>query len=183
MLRTVPIERLTALAARLLARLEQRRQSKQSTPAHPARAHIHETATIGERAADALAAFVGSWKFVIWQNVFVLVWILINVVAMFGFHADPYPFILLNLMFSWQASNTGPILQLASNRQAQRDRMRDDTEAAEVEQLFQINQQQLTILEQQNAILALLKAHTAQATTSTATPRKPGRPKKETTAA
>ena len=117
-------------------------------PVHPRRAAIHEDMTFGERAAEHLASAVGSWRFVIWQNVIVACWIIFNLVAVFGFRFDPAPFILLNLLFSWQASNTGPILQLTSNRQAQKDRMRDDTEAQEVDTLVALLQQNTALTEQ-----------------------------------
>lgn len=67
---------------------------------------------------------------------------------MVGFlrHWDVYPFILLNLLFSTQAAYAAPIIMMSQNRQAQKDHLRDDHEAAEVEVLFQINRQQLEIL-------------------------------------
>src|SRR5207245_7272003 len=57
-----------------------------------------------------------------YMTVFVIVWIAINVVGVFGFRWDPYPFILLNLFFSTQASYAAPLILLAQNRQADRDR-------------------------------------------------------------
>jgi len=81
-----------------------------------------EQATSGERLADAIASWIGSWKFLIIQTIIVLLWVGLNLVGI-GLHWDPYPFILLNLMFSVQAAYTGPILLLASNRQNQKDRM------------------------------------------------------------
>jgi uncharacterized membrane protein len=58
---------------------------------------------------------------VVWVRV-VLLWVGLNLVGI-GLHWDPYPFILLNLMFSVQAAYTGPVLLLAGNRQSQKDRM------------------------------------------------------------
>lgn len=82
----------------------------------------HEASlSTGERFADNLARWVGSWPFVIWQNVAVSAWMLVNILA-WVMQFDPYPFILLNLVFSWQAANTGPILQMTANRAAERDR-------------------------------------------------------------
>jgi uncharacterized membrane protein len=66
--------------------------------------------------------------------------------------------ILLNLVFSTQAAYASPLILMAANRSASKDRMRDDHEAEEVDQLFQINQQQLLILQQQSAILEALHA-------------------------
>jgi uncharacterized membrane protein len=121
------------------------------------RAHIHESVTLGDRVADKIAAGVGSWRFIIISNALVLLWVLINFTVVL-LRWDPYPFILLNLVFSWQAFNTGPILQKTQNRQAERDRKRDDHEAQEVEELFKIQLEQVKILNQQSEILELLKA-------------------------
>ena len=109
------------------------------------RKHIHMPHGSGERAADGVAAAVGSWTFVITQTVIVTLWIIVNIV---GFIArwDPYPFILLNLLFSTQAAYTAPIIMMSQNRQSTKDRVRDDHEAEEIEFLYAINQQQLEIL-------------------------------------
>jgi uncharacterized membrane protein len=82
--------------------------------------HI-ERSTIGQRLADTVANGMGSWKFIIFQSVFVAVWMLINIVAYFK-HWDPYPFILLNLLFSTQAAYAAPIIMMSQNRQNDRDR-------------------------------------------------------------
>lgn len=109
------------------------------------RKHIHQQRTFGERAADVVAAGMGSWTYIIGQTVFIILWMTLNTLA-FIHHWDGAPFILLNLIFSIQASYAAPILQLSGNRQAAKDRMRDDHEADEVDLLFRINQQQLEIL-------------------------------------
>jgi uncharacterized membrane protein len=88
---------------------------------------------------------MGSWRFIIAQSVIVGIWVLINLLAFLG-HWDPYPFILLNLLFSTQAAYAAPIIMMSQNRQAQKDRLRDDHEAEEVDLLYRINQQQLEIL-------------------------------------
>ena len=71
--------------------------------------------TTGERWADRIKHGLGSWPFLGIQTVFVVAWIVLNLVA-WGFHWDPYPFILLNLAFSTQAAYAAPILQLSNNR-------------------------------------------------------------------
>lgn len=109
------------------------------------REHIHRNNTFGQRAADRIATSMGSWPFVISQTVIIAFWIVLNVVG-FVSHWDAYPFILLNLLFSTQAAYAAPIIMMSQNRQTQKDHLRDDHEAAEVEVLFQINQQQLEIL-------------------------------------
>lgn len=109
------------------------------------RHHIHEARSFDQRAADGIANSMGSWTFIIVQTVIVAVWIVLNFLAFIG-HWDPYPFILLNLLFSTQAAYAAPIIMMSQNRQAQKDHMRDDHEAEEVDMLFKINQQQLEIL-------------------------------------
>jgi len=119
---------------------------------HPrSREHIHTTGTFGQHAADTIANSMGSWPFIITQTGIIIVWIVLNVVGIIA-HWDPYPFILLNLLFSTQAAYAAPIIMMSQNRQAFKDHLRDDHEAQEVELLFKINQQQLEILH-------LLRAH------------------------
>jgi len=81
-----------------------------------------ETLTFGEKISDAVANGMGSWKFIIWQSIFVVCWMTLNVVA-FMKHWDVYPFILLNLIFSTQAAYAAPIIMMAQNRQSNRDRI------------------------------------------------------------
>jgi uncharacterized membrane protein len=73
--------------------------------------------TRGDRVADRVAAWVGSWTFIIAQTVILLLWIVLNVVAWMR-HWDPYPFILLNLALSFQSAYAAPILMISQNRQA-----------------------------------------------------------------
>jgi uncharacterized membrane protein len=82
--------------------------------------HI-EKSTIGQRLADAVANGMGSWRFIIIQTAIVLLWMLVNIIAYFR-HWDPYPFILLNLLFSTQAAYAAPIIMMSQNRQNDRDR-------------------------------------------------------------
>jgi uncharacterized membrane protein len=110
------------------------------------RSHIGMPRSFGERAADSIANGMGSWRFIIVQSVFVVGWIALNLLAVIG-HWDPYPFILLNLLFSTQAAYAAPVIMMSQNRQAQKDHLRDDHEAEEVEMLYKINQQQLEILQ------------------------------------
>lgn len=77
--------------------------------------------TIGQRVADGTAAVMGSWKFIIAQTIFVILWMGLNVIG-FIRHWDAYPFILLNLLFSTQAAYAAPIIMMAQNRQNERDR-------------------------------------------------------------
>lgn len=79
--------------------------------------------TYGEYLADRIAAIVGSWRFIIAQSLILMAWIVLNVVAWIQ-HWDPYPFILLNLVLSFQAAFTAPILMMAQNRQSDIDRQK-----------------------------------------------------------
>ncbi len=80
-----------------------------------------DTRSPGQRIADAVAATVGSWRFIIVQSVLLTIWIVLNVTAWVRAW-DPYPFILLNLVLSFQAAYTAPILMMSQNRQAEIDR-------------------------------------------------------------
>ena len=86
--------------------------------------HVNSLA-FGQRLADSVATGMGSWKFIIIQTIIVAVWMILNVVAYIG-HWDPYPYILLNLLFSTQAAYAAPIIMMAQNRQSQRDRAQAD---------------------------------------------------------
>jgi uncharacterized membrane protein len=77
--------------------------------------------SFGQRIADKVANRMGSWAFIIIQTFFVLLWMGVNIIG-FIFHWDPYPFILLNLLFSTQAAYAAPIIMMAQNRQNERDR-------------------------------------------------------------
>jgi len=100
----------------------QRRKYKADDHKHPVNVIHHEEATLGERIADKASAGIGSWRFLIIQTIAVAVWVTLNIVGLVS-HWDPFPFILLNLLFSVQAAYTGPVLLLAGNRQAQKDRL------------------------------------------------------------
>ncbi len=78
--------------------------------------------TYGDRISDAVALGMGSWRFIIIQTVFVIIWMALNVMA-YRQHWDPYPFILLNLIFSTQAAYAAPIIMMSQNRQSSRDRI------------------------------------------------------------
>jgi uncharacterized membrane protein len=83
----------------------------------------HEnTLSFGDRIADNVANGMGSWRFIILQTVFVLVWMTLNVTGLV-LHWDVYPFILLNLIFSTQAAYAAPIIMMSQNRQSERDRI------------------------------------------------------------
>jgi uncharacterized membrane protein len=88
---------------------------------HPVNAEMFNAPSLGAQIADAVTAFLGSWKFIGLQTLIVIVWIVGNVYLIF--HFDPYPFILLNLAFSTQAAYAAPLILLAGNRAARIDRL------------------------------------------------------------
>jgi len=81
-----------------------------------------ERLTLGQRIADAVANTMGSWRFIIIQTTLLSIWIVFNVTAWMQ-HWDPYPFILLNLMLSFQAAYAAPFIMMSQNRQADKDRL------------------------------------------------------------
>lgn len=81
-----------------------------------------ETLNMGDRISDSVANGMGSWKFIIIQSFFVIIWMGLNFIG-FIQHWDPYPFILLNLIFSTQAAYAAPIIMMSQNRQSARDRI------------------------------------------------------------
>jgi uncharacterized membrane protein len=111
-----PLER-RALAAALV---------RLGEPRSPEERFAAEQMTLGQRAADVVTTSVGSWTFILIQSGILLIWLIVNSLAWLR-HWDPYPFILLNLVLSFQAAFTAPIIMMSQNRQAARDR----TEAVE----------------------------------------------------
>ena len=81
-----------------------------------------EQLTVGQRVADKVADTIGSWPFIITQSIILVVWIALNITAWIN-HWDPYPFILLNLMLSFQAAYAGPVIMMSQNRQSSKDRL------------------------------------------------------------
>lgn len=82
--------------------------------------------TLGQKLADKIATFGGSWTFIISFFSFLTIWILINVIFLNSKTFDPYPFILLNLILSCLAAIQAPIIMMSQNRQEQKDRQRAD---------------------------------------------------------
>ncbi len=80
-----------------------------------------ESLGFGQRLSDTVANGMGSWRFIIWQTIIVILWMSANVIG-FIYHWDVYPYILLNLVFSTQAAYAAPIIMMAQNRQNERDR-------------------------------------------------------------
>jgi uncharacterized membrane protein len=95
----------------------------------PVNIQHHTRASAGDRAADAVAAKFGSWSFLGYMSVLIVVWITVNAIG-WRLSWDPYPFILLNLVFSTQASYAAPVILLAQNRSADRDRLQAEHDFA-----------------------------------------------------
>lgn len=101
----------------LLKSLRHHRAKRRKAPVVEAEA----PATLGARLADKVAAGVGSWRFIMIQSTLLVLWIVVNSLAWIkGW--DPYPFILLNLVLSFQAAYTAPIIMMSQNRLATIDR-------------------------------------------------------------
>jgi len=89
--------------------------------------HVEEekqVLTMGQRIADNVASFGGSWTFIISFGVFIMIWISGNVYWLFNRGFDPYPFILLNLILSCLAALQAPVIMMSQNRQEDKDRER-----------------------------------------------------------
>jgi uncharacterized membrane protein len=87
-------------------------------------AELEEQWTLGERLADKLAAFGGSWTFLICFGAFLALWIVMNTMVLVLRPPDPYPFIFLNLILSCVAAIQAPIIMMSQNRQEAKDRIR-----------------------------------------------------------
>lgn len=120
---------------------------------HPVNRAHYDEAPRGARIADRVTGFMGSWRFIVIQTVIVLLWIAGNVYLLF--HFDPFPFILLNLAFSTQAAYAAPLILLAGNRAATRDRMTLEHTADEADKEDRQNQELLRGMSQ---VLARVEA-------------------------
>lgn len=109
---------------------------------------MEEQATIGQRIADKVASFGGSWSFIMLYGGFLILWIAINSFVLIhygrgenGAQFDPYPYILLNLMLSMTAALQAPIIMMSQNRAAEKDRLA-------AEQDFKVNLKSELMLEE-----------------------------------
>ncbi len=140
---------------------------------HPVNRELIVDAPIGARIADRVTGFMGSWTFIVVQTAIVVAWVGTNVYHLLNVSFDPFPFILLNLAFSTQAAYAAPLILLAGNRAARRDRMtlehaahQSDVEEQQNEELLRGNRailervEQLDgrILELERRIVGLLEA-------------------------
>ena len=105
--------------------------------------------TFGQKAADALAKWAGSWTFIISFFIFLGLWMTMNL-FMWVKQWDPYPFILLNLVLSCLAAVQAPIILMSQNREAQRDRQRAEYDYAVNRKAEKQIEKILSILEKNN---------------------------------
>ena len=117
--------------------------------------------TFSQMLADKLALGMGSWPFIVSQTIIILIWIILNIIG-FIYHWDPYPFILLNLLFSVQAAYAAPIIMMSQNRQAERDRYQaSDDYRTKIEAKKEIEELQIALArienDKLNEILNILK--------------------------
>lgn len=111
-----------------------------------------EQLTFGERMADRLAEFGGSWSFLIFFAIVVTIWIAINTVVLMRHPFDPYPYILLNLILSCIAAVQAPVIMMSQNRQGEKDRLRSQHD-------YRVNLKAELEIRQLNAKLDLLLTH------------------------
>jgi len=89
-----------------------------------------EMLTFGQRIADKVASFGGSWTFIICFALVLGVWVVLNSTALLMHHFDPYPYILLNLFLSIVAAIQAPVIMMSQNRQVAKDRLKSDLDYA-----------------------------------------------------
>src|SRR4030081_2167309 len=141
--------RTTATGQSALKKTLHHRKLNPDDHQHPVNVLHHDEATFGEMLADKIASGIGSWTFLIIQTCAVLLWLTLNIIG-FMRHWDPFPFILLNLLFSVQAAYTGPVLLLAGNRQSQKDRLTLEHAAYEADKADEQNVGVLKAIEAHN---------------------------------
>jgi uncharacterized membrane protein len=89
---------------------------------------LEEKLTLGQKVADKIASFGGSWTFIIAFFIFILAWIGINIWILVNRSFDPYPFILLNLILSCIAAIQAPVIMMSQNRKEHKDRLRSEND-------------------------------------------------------
>jgi uncharacterized membrane protein len=112
------------------------------------------------RGAEGAARFFGTPQYIVGQTAIVIAWIALNAVAV-GLRWDPYPFILLNLVFSTQAAYAAPLILLAQTRQAERDKIALDQADAHREDIMRtMEEREAAIKRETDELKALLGANT-----------------------
>lgn len=140
-------ESLTAREQKVVERVAQRRHISRNV-----QREVQEQLTLGQRLADRVAAFGGSWTFILLFAGLLFLWVLLNSLVLLHWKEafDPYPYILLNLVLSMLAALQAPIIMMSQNRQAAKDR-------AEAEHDYEVNlKAELEILALHEKVDALL---------------------------
>lgn len=106
-------------AKHMIHKLKENRPALEKVDWHPS--------NIGDSLADVCTSIIGSWKFIIFQASFLIFWITMNVYAWMN-SWDPFPFVLLNLVLSFQAAFSAPIIMMSQNRQGTIDRKKIDSD-------------------------------------------------------
>ncbi|WP_218079517.1 DUF1003 domain-containing protein [Anthocerotibacter panamensis] len=148
--------------------LEEYQSLQQLRERKPAQNPPRPALTVGNQVSDVVAATVGSWRFILVQSALLTLWIILNLTAWMG-HWDPYPFILLNLVLSFQAAFTAPIIMMSQNRQSEVDRQHAEHDyqvnvKAELE--IELLHHKLNLLKEQEltALIQLVKEQQTQLT-------------------
>lgn len=117
----VDVEELSAIEKKVLQHIKERKQTSRNVIRE-----IDDKLTFGQRMADRIASFGGSWTFISIFLASLVLWVILNslILANIGTAFDPYPYILLNLFLSMLASLQAPLILMSQNRQAIKDRIR-----------------------------------------------------------
>ncbi len=102
--------------------------TSRETLASNVEAEFQQQLTLGQRIADRVAGFGGSWPFIILFGVIIVVWMAVNTLVLMRGAFDPYPYILLNLVLSCLAALQAPVIMMSQNRQEARDRMHAESD-------------------------------------------------------
>lgn len=101
-----------------------KRMAKRVAISQDVNAAFHDRLTWGQRVADQVAAFGGSWTFIISFGVVLALWVIVNVIVLPASDVfDPYPFVFLNLILSMLAAIQAPVIMMSQNRQSNKDRL------------------------------------------------------------
>jgi uncharacterized membrane protein len=155
---SVALEMLTALANRLRHTDELLRHSTTRNVNEEEAAQL----TMADRAADKIAEFGGSWKFIIFEIGLFLLWMLLNTWLLFDKGFDPYPYVFLNLVLGIICGLQAPIIMMSQNRQSHKDRLRSDLDYEvnlKNELALQEILQRLKILERESLRAGMEKRH------------------------
>lgn len=126
---------------------------------HPVNQALYDKTSRIDAAVDRFVAFFGSLRFIAWMTAVIIAWLAVNSVWLTkGLRWDPYPFILLNLAFSAQATYAAPLILLSQNRAAERDRLKAEHD-------YQVNETALTEIRADHSLTAEVHALTTEMAT------------------